>query len=495
MSKYTASIDSMNWQESILLRLAWNDDDARMLSDVLQAHHFDDPRYRYLAEVLFDYVREHKRAPKKALPHIVEEFVKRKDDKHVEKLLDAALITMMFEHQDDVPRRDFYDFIAKFAAVEGVKEALMEACDVIQENGGATAAEQVDAADRAVAIVSQARKNRAETFQPGVLFNDPKRPLAFLNRDEDDVFPTGIPALDRFNAGPIRGGLHLFVAPAKRGKSWWLVHLGRMARLLRHNVVHISLEMDETYVDQRYNQAINRASLSRVTSDLVVLGADDHGVLNGFTRRASRNKHNLAEDGIAKVLRKTLENGADRAGQLVIKAFPTRKLTVAQLESYLDMLADVHSIIPDLLIIDYLDIMTIGGRVENHRTALGRLYEDVRGLAMERKVAIATATQSNREGIRTGTTHDYNIAEDISKLFTADTILTYSRTADERRNNIARLNIAAMRGNQDNVGILLSQHYDTGQFHVSSALIDSRSEDVLKHICDGAEEHPPTTAR
>jgi replicative DNA helicase len=67
--------------------------------------------------------------------------------------------------------------------------------------------------------------------------------------------PTGIPELDKRDFGPTRKELWLFIAAAKRGKSWVLIQLAKMAAMHKLKVCHISLEMSQERVALRYMHA------------------------------------------------------------------------------------------------------------------------------------------------------------------------------------------------------------------------------------------------
>jgi hypothetical protein len=63
------------------------------------------------------------------------------------------------------------------------------------------------------------------------------------------------------------------------------------------------------------------------------------------------------------------------------------------------------------------------------------------------------------------------ISEDISKAFTADTVLTYSQTEQEEPLGLARLHVEYARNEARGQTVLLAQSYATGQYVLESALM------------------------
>jgi hypothetical protein len=113
-----------------------------------------------------------------------------------------------------------------------------------------------------------------------------------------------------------------------------------------------------------------------------------------------------------------------------------------------------------LLLIDYADLMKTSS--ENRRVDLGEIYKQLRGMAMERNIAIATVTQSNREGVRAKQLTEANIGEDWSKMQTSDVMLSYNQSEQE--------------------GLLITQNYKAGQFCLQSAGCTQQYYDLVKEM-------------
>ncbi|MFH1738370.1 MAG: hypothetical protein ABIH23_05135, partial [bacterium] len=106
--------------------------------------------------------------------------------------------------------------------------------------------------------------------------------------------------------------------------------------------------------------------------------------------------------------------------------------------------------------------------VRDYRIALGSLYKDLRGLAVERNIAIATASQTNREFAGKKLITGRGVAEDYSKIATCDTIITYNQTEAEMRLGTARLYVDKGRNEEAKFSVMIAQSYKTGQFCLRS---------------------------
>jgi hypothetical protein len=173
--------------------------------------------------------------------------------------------------------------------------------------------------------------------------------------------------------------------------------------------------------------------------------------------------------------------------RILVKQFPNKRLTMNGLIAYLDSLETSANFIPDVLIVDQADNLRIPGQ-QPLRIELGEIYQELRGLAVERNMAVATVTQSNREGVKAGSTKDTHVAEDYSKIGTVDTVLTYSQTQSEKDLGVARLFLANGRNDADKFEILITQGYSFGQFVLDSVRVPADYQARLKESIPLLEE-------
>lgn len=460
MSQQT--ISSSNLQEDLLIILCFDNERARTLAGLLKPGYFD-AIYARIVEIVIRYIQQFNDAPGDALPTLLDPITDKGDAVAV-----ATLKTLqnLFQSREQVNAKYTIDRLHAFIRRQVLREGIIAASMELQ--GDAVADDKIDEAER---ILLDALRQRVEVFKPGTSLGDADEVLKFLDITNDYSFPTGISELDARQAGPVRGGLHLFIAPAKAGKTAWLCHLGKMAMMNRTRIVHISLEMSEPRVIGRYMQGLFSVAKRNESSTRTDWTLDD---LNRFVELIqTTHTPSLSLDAvdIKQQLRQRIKRMENRLNRIKVKSFPTGTLTIGELSAYLDLLADSEGFVPDLILLDYADLMRFDGR--DFRIALGNLYKDLRGIAGERDVAIATVTQANRQSSRAGRTTAEDVAEDWSKVATADTVLTYASSFAEREMGLARITVAAHRNDEDKFSVVIAQNYATGQFALNSAPMNS----------------------
>ena len=89
----------------------------------------------------------------------------------------------------------------------------------------------------------------------------------------------------------------------------------------------------------------------------------------------------------------------DSYGRLFIREFPTATENVMNISSLIDDLKLKENFMPEVVIVDYINLM-LSMRVTDGKsyTIIKYIAEELRGLAIERNIAVLTATQLNREG-------------------------------------------------------------------------------------------------
>lgn len=150
----------------------------------------------------------------------------------------------------------------------------------------------------------------------------------------------------------------------------------------------------------------------------------------------------------------------NKLGKLKIKYFPTNEPTVNTLRSHLEKLA-LKGFIPDVVLVDYADIMRSSRQYELPRLEMKLIYEELRALAAERNVALWTASQSNKEGSNAEVVDMNNMSEAYAKAFIADFIATLSRRSGEKASGLGRLYVAKNRNGLD--GLVFPVKIDTAR--------------------------------
>jgi len=276
--------------------------------------------------------------------------------------------------------------------------------------------------------------------------------------------------LDKRGFGPTRKELWLYIANTKKGKTFALMQLGKMAALHRFNVCHISLEMSRERCAQRYYQGIFAISKRKETFRNTKFKKDKLGRITGYDDVRVQPSLSYDDPNIRKKLERRIDRHSSRLlDNLLIRDFPMGTLTINQLKAYLDNLEQSERFVPDLLIVDYPDLLKLDK--DNYRLAIDEAYKDLRGMAGTRNMAVAVVSQAHRASAKSKQVGADNVAEAYSKIAHADTIITYSQTTQEAKLGLARLFVAGGRNDEDKIAVVISQQYGMGSFVIDSTLL------------------------
>lgn len=266
---------------------------------------------------------------------------------------------------------------------------------------------------------------------------------AYQNEDEELFGLRG--GLDRLVGGPLcRGELVAFLAPPKSGKTWWMIDTAITAMTRGKKVLFVSLEMTEDQMIRRFWQALSGCSRWGENSpgSQFVKNGNKWDLVQGerTTRRVD-----LAPESIGDIQK--IYN--DLEGELKFRCYPTGTLTLQKLQSELKLLEVFEGFVPDVIVLDYADIMALPpGKEKRHQ--LDALWMGLKGITNERNILIVTASQTNRETVGGKRDADEtNIAEAASKINHVNRMITINRSPRDKRMGIYRMSCQTMRDGRE----------------------------------------------
>ena len=247
---------------------------------------------------------------------------------------------------------------------------------------------------------------------------------------------TGFDAVDNITDGGLAGGeLGIVVAPSGIGKSWLLQALGANALRAGKSVMHYTLELNQAYVGLRYAAIFSRLETSQIKEQ---------------------------KDKVKQMIKDQVK------GELLIKYWPSKSATVQTIFTHLKT-AELLGHHPDVILLDYADLLTDSSGHGEVRHQLGTIYEDLRGLAGEFDVPVWTASQSNRSSIDAETIGAEKIAESYNKIMTADFVMSLSRKIEDKVANTGRVHIIKNRFGPDGLTFPTTMNTSNGQIDVYEA--------------------------
>jgi len=330
--------------------------------------------------------------------------------------------------KEDVRNSDaeyLYDQCLSFCKRQAYKAAFLNNVKFIDNNDFST----IDSAFKKASLIGCYSENEIDYF---------KEVKSRIIGEKNDIIPiqTGIVGLDKIVYGGWNYKTHpliLFMAPSGVGKSIALCYTGSFALKQNKVVFHYTFELSPSMTAARYDAAITSININ-----------ERHDQIDEVEKRIG-------------VLKATNTNS-----ELFIKEYSTGTCTSNMLR------ADIEKKIglgfkPDLIIIDYLDIMRFEtSKSDDSYFTQQKISEELRAIGQDYHVCVISATQTNREGVNSTTEIESDkVADSYGKIKTSDLIISINQTKAELLQNKARLYIAKNRTGLNKKIIPITIKYDT----------------------------------
>lgn len=419
------------FQEGLVQALLQDSRWAQQMSEVIRLEYFDKRHLQFLVERFFAYNKQYKTFPSLAmLVTAVKDELRTGSDVAMRDAI-IAYIKRVRSNPDPGDLPYIKDRALSFCRRQAMKDALESSIDLIN-------------ASNYDDVVTTMRRALAVGTLPSVghkFFDDVD---ARLERVSRICVPTGIPELDANGilGGGLGGGeLGVIAANTGVGKSHFLVQMGANAVLANKNVVHYTFELNERYTGIRYD------------SNLCDIPSND------------------IYDSKEKVkLRYQAMKDAGKHGRLIVKEYPTNTCSVVTIRNHLERVEVTEGFRPDLVIVDYADIMKSTRRFDSLRHELKLVYEELRTLAQDAGVPIWTGSQAHRDSANAEVVGLENMAEAYGKAMVADFVATISRKPLEKSTGTGRLYIAKNRMGRDGLVYPISIDTATSRIKVTSSV-------------------------
>lgn len=324
------------------------------------------------------------------------------------------------------------DDIEEFCQRSALTQAVLAGVQDIDEGNYAALKERIDKAS----LISLQKDMGVDMFE------NTEEYLRSLV-DNDVYYSTGITLLDEhLDGGLARKQLTLFSANSGGGKSVMLSNLGvNYATLHGMNVVYISLELAETMIFKR-----NAFIMSRVNT------------------KAWKDKIGH----ISSKLRALREEGA---GSFRIKRLPTG-CCINDVRSYLKQYEIEYGVKPDVIILDYLDLLSPNEGVKSMNISeqdkfkseqLSQLLHDYNAIGL-------SASQQNREAIKMAAPDQSVIAGGLTKVNTVDNFISLFMDSASRAKGQMTAFFLKTRSS-DGVGKMITLAFDATCLHIGNMMV------------------------
>ncbi len=390
----------ISFQSKIIASLLRDIKFIQTISDIMDPNMFDSDSNKWLIKIIKDYYIQYKKQP-------TLEVLKYKIEEIDNEVLRAGVVDKLRDVWKNIEATDL-EFVqtqtVDFCKNQTLKNAILNSVELLENKDYDGIKSIIDEAMKAGTTrdLGQDYITSLDLRLEGSTRTTTKTPWDVINEIMDGGLGTG--------------ELGVIVAPAGIGKSWTLQAIGAGALKESKTVIHYTLELNENYVGLRYDSI--------------------------FTGVTTANIKYYKDDVKSKILK--------LPGKLLIKYFPTKSASVQTIGAHLKQI-ELSGVKPDIVLVDYADIIMPTGHFREKRHAIGNIYEDLRGLAGELEVPIWTASQANRSALEEDVIGADKVAEDYSKVMTADFVMSMSRKVEDKIANTGRFHVIKNRFGVDGI--------------------------------------------
>lgn len=403
------------FQSKVLANLMTSLDFLQQSMDVINPKFFDTDAGQWIVEQIIDYFGEYKKIP--TLDVFKLELDKERDD--ILKVAVREQLKTAYQKKEDDDLQYVRDSFLDFAKNQALKSAIIKSVDLLQIGKYGEIKTVVDTALKA--------------GQPRNIGHDWKKDISVrLAGVSRLTIPTGWDAIDNITGGGLAAGeLGVIAAPSGIGKSWALATIGANAAKNGKRVAHYTLELNENYVGLRYDT-----------------------IFTGISPSLIPDNADVVEDAVLKI-----------PGDIIIKYYPARSVTVHTIGAHIEHLI-MNKLAPDIILVDYADLMRSVDRVDARYQELGAIYEELRGMCGELGIPCWTASQTQRSSIQDEVIQADKISESYNKIMTADMVISLSRKLEDKVNDTGRAHIIKNRFGPDGITFPVYMNTAVGKIEI-----------------------------
>ena len=387
----------MRIESKILKHLLLDEDFTRKTLPFLKSEYFHDAADKTLFNQINEYVTKYNTLP------TYESLVIEINSKNLTESLHKDTVQKLDEITENKETSDtkwLIDAAEEFCKDKAVYNAIMQSIQILDASNKGT----LDKGSIPT-LLADALSVAFDNHIGHDFLDDADPRYEFYHKVEQRI-PFDLDYLNRITKGGLpEKTLNIILAGTGVGKSLFMCHCAAANLTLGKNVLYITLEMAEERIAERID-----ANLLNIDLDnLVTLPKES------YMRKIDRLR-------------------SKTTGKLIIKEYPTATANVSHFKHLLNELKLKRQFIPDIIYIDYLNICSSArikqGSNVNSYTYVKAIAEELRGLAVEMKLPVISATQTTRGGYDNSDVDLTDTSESFGLPATADLMFALISTEE-----------------------------------------------------------------
>jgi len=409
--------------------------------DILFLEYFESESHQWIINVIKKYYAQYKTIP--TLDVFKFEYENEKNKLLKDEIL--ASLKKIYDYTECTDLKYIKDTFIEFCINQHYKISLYKSIDDIKDKNYTAIKKRFDDA----AKVGQNKHLGLNLFntKSSELFKQLKRKVISMPWDILNGITEG---------GIAPGELSIIVGGPGSGKTWLLSSVGVAALKAGLRVNHYTLELSEEMVAKRYYTLLTEIP----SGDLEYSLSDIDSKVEALQRKGAN---------------------------LIITNYPTKTATVQTINAHIEKCIQM-GLKPDLVIIDYGDLLKAMSFYKEKRLELGNIFEEIRGLSGIHGIPFWTASQSNRSGQEGDYISGEQVSEDYSKIMIGDFIFSVSRKIEDTAHKTARIFVIKNRFGLDRV--IFPAKFDVSNGNLSIYESDSlQGKDIKLKIDDSKQTY------
>lgn len=388
------------------------------------------------------YYLRYNKPPGKAIEGLYESWTSKANDQDTIQLVEKFLTDLSGEYEQ-LKKDSNSEWIIDQAANHFNQVRLNALAEQIQ---GDLDSGDLDAAQKRVA--SHGKIEMGQGAGIDVLHDMAAIQKAFEDKKEPLIKYPG--ALGKFMAkgdALERDGFIAFMGPEKVGKTFNLLDLSWRGMLQRHKVAFFAVgDMSQSQMMRRFMVRAARQPLRpQVVKYPEQIIRDQAELFAQVQHREIDFATGLDYASAMAAAQKVMTLKA-KSNSSLLKLFccPNSSLNVNGMRAILQGWDRQHDWRPDILVVDYADILAPPARLEG-RDGINETWKQLRALSQEQHCLVVTATQANAASYSATIVDRRNFSEDKRKLAHVTGMIGLSTTPEEKEQGIIRWNWVELR--------------------------------------------------
>ena len=445
----------MRTEAAILKNLIQNEEYTRKVLPFLKEDYFTENADKTLYGTVNEFVNKYNSLPSEEALQIELSEVKMNEEEYKDSL--ELLKDIGKDGEDYTDLNWLLDKTEKFCQDKAIYNAVVESISIL-DNPKSTS-------DKG-AIPDILSDALSVSFDPHVghdYLDDSDDRFDYYHRVEERI-PFDLDYFNRITKGGLpQKTLNICLAGTGVGKSLFMCHVASSCLSQNQNVLYITLEMAEEKIAER------------IDANMLDVAVDDlHALPKDLYDRKINN------------LRTTTK------GKLIVKEYPTASANVNHFRALLNELNLKRSFVPDIIFVDYINICSSSriktGANVNSYTYIKSIAEELRGLAVEHKIPVVSATQTTRSGYSNTDVGLEDTSESFGLPATAD--LMFAIISTEQMEEVGQIMVKQLKNRYNDPTV--NKKFVIGIDRAKMRLydVDQSAQDEL--VDNGQEDDTPS---